>query len=92
MNNVEKAVDLLVNQGLSLSEGELAVRLDTSGSAVRKVISRVRRKGYAVYLNGGKKDSRGRTGASRYRVGTPTRKMIASFYNIFGHGEAFHSK
>ena len=83
MSKVLKAVDLLVNQGLELTEGELSVRLNTSGDAVRSIVSRVRRSGYPVYLNSGSKDSRGRTRASRYRFGSATRAMVRSFYGSY---------
>lgn len=82
MSKKAKAIDLLVNQGLALTEGELATRLNTSGDAVRSIISQVRRTGYAVYKNVGTLDSRGRRRASRYRVGTPTKNMIASYYKF----------
>ena len=80
MSKVRKAVDLLVNQGLELTEGELSVRLNTSGDAVRSIISRVSREGFPVYLNAGSKDARGRTRASRYRFGSATRAMVRNFY------------
>ena len=67
MSNVQKVKDLLVTQGLTLTEGELANRLNTSGNSVRAIVSRVRRQGFPIYLNAGSKDSRGRTLAARYR-------------------------
>jgi predicted ArsR family transcriptional regulator len=79
-----KAIDLLVNKGMALTEGELAARLNTSGDAVRSIISQVRRAGYAVYKNAGTKDARGRTRAARYRVGAPTKAMVAAYYTVFG--------
>ena len=84
MSKVQKATDLLVSQGLELTEGELAVRLNTSGDAVRSVISNVRRSGFPIYKNTGTKDIRGRVRASRYRFGSPTRAMVANYYNEFG--------
>ena len=84
MSKRDKAISLLVDQGLTLTEGELANRLGTSGSGARSVVSQVRRKGYAVYLNQGTLDSKGRRRASRYRVGTATKAMIASFFENGG--------
>lgn len=80
MTQVSKAIDLLAKQGLSLTEGELAHRLGTSGDAVRSIISQVRRAGYPVYCNKGGVDAKGRQRKSRYRVGSPTRAMIAAYY------------
>ena len=85
MSKVQKATDLLVSQGLELTEGELAVRLNTTGDAVRSVISNVRRAGFPIYKNTGTKDSRGRVRTSRYRFGTPTRAMVAGYYSLFDH-------
>jgi biotin operon repressor len=80
MTKVSKAIDLLAKQGLSLTQGELAHRLGTSGDAVRSIISQVRRQGYPVYCNEGGKDTQGRQRKSRYRVGSPTKQMIATYY------------
>lgn len=84
MKKIDKAIDLLVNKKLALTEGELAMRLNTSGDAVRSIISNVRRKGFAVYKNAGTKDAQGRIRASRYRVGTPTKAMVAAFFKSQG--------
>lgn len=80
MSKVSKAIDLLAKQGLSLTQGELAQRLGTSGDAVRSIISQVRRKGYPVYCNEGGTDAQGRQRKSRYRVGSATKAMVASYY------------
>ena len=80
MTKVSKAIDLLAKQGLSLTQGELAHRLGTSGDAVRSIISQVRRQGYPVYCNEGGKDTQGRQRKSRYRVVSPTKQMIATYY------------
>jgi transcription initiation factor IIE alpha subunit len=84
MTKIAKAMDLLVNKKMELTEGELAVRLNTSGDAVRSIVSQIRRKGYAVYKNAGTKDAQGRTRAARYRVGTPTKAMVVAYYTIVG--------
>jgi len=84
MTKKEKAIELLVNQGLELSEAELATRLATSGSTVRSIVSSIRREGFAIYKNEGKITSKGVRGASRYRHGAPTRSMVAAFYQTFG--------
>jgi len=79
-----KAIDLMVNKGLALTEGELANRLNTSAAGARGVIRQVRAEGYAVYKNKGTKDAQGRTRAARYRVGAPTKAMVAAYYAVFG--------
>ena len=80
MTKLSKAIDLLAKQGLSLTQGELALRLQTTGDSVRSIISQVRRKGYAVYCNEGGFDSKGRQRKSRYRVGSATKAMVAAYY------------
>jgi Mn-dependent DtxR family transcriptional regulator len=80
MTKVSKAIDLLAKQGLTLTQGELAQRLQTTGDSVRSIISQVRRKGYPVYCNEGGFDSKGRQRKSRYRVGKASREMVAAYY------------
>jgi len=36
--------------------------------------------GHAVYLNTGTKDNRGRVRASRYRIGAPSKAVVAAGY------------
>jgi len=50
------------------------------------VIQNIRFDGYAVYLNEGKTDSRGRTRASKYRLGTPSRAVVAAGYRALASG------
>lgn len=84
MTKIAKLTNLLVDRQLELTEGEIATRLNTTGDSVRSMISQLRRQGHAVYLNEGTKDTRGRVRASRYRVGTPTKAMVAAYYTLVG--------
>lgn len=84
MTKKEKAVDLLVKRGLSLTEGELAQRLNTTGSTVRSIVSSIRREGFCIYKNEGRVNAKGQKTPSRYRHGAPTRSMVAAFYQTFG--------
>lgn len=84
MTKKDKAVELLVNRKLSLTEGELAQRLSTTGSSVRSIISSMRREGFCIYKNEGRINSKGQKTPSRYRFGTPSRAMVAAFYQTFG--------
>ena len=82
MTQVEKVVTIL--QTGPQSEAQLALRLRTSRNAVRSAISKARRSGTCIYLNPGKFGSKGRKLASTYRIGTPTREMIAVAYTFMG--------
>lgn len=84
MTKKEKAVELLVNRKLSLTESELAQRLSTTGSSVRAIVSSIRRDGFCIYKNDGRINSKGQKTPSRYRFGSPTRSMVAAFYQTFG--------
>ena len=44
------------------------------------VVSALRMKGFPIYLNQGTKDYRGRVRASKYRLGSPSRAVIAAGY------------
>lgn len=69
--------------GEKLTEGEMKVRFGVGNPSA--TVSYLRQQGYAVYLNAGTKDSRGRVRASRYRLGTPTKAVIAAGYRALSH-------
>ncbi len=48
MSKQFRLYNLLVQQKLSLSEGQLAQRLGTTGDAVRSMVSRVRKSGFNI--------------------------------------------
>lgn len=84
MTKVEKAIEILKNHQDGVAVGSLKAALKTTDSGVRATISRVRREGFAVYLNEGKLDSRGRQLSAKYRIGAPTREMVATYYAVMG--------
>ena len=64
--------------GEKLTAGEIKTRFGIANP--RSAVSALRMKGYAVYLNEGTLDDRGRRRASRYKLGKPMRKVIAAGY------------
>jgi|TARA_B100001094_G_scaffold315387_1_gene355327 hypothetical protein len=64
--------------GEELSAGQLKSRFQVGNPTA--TVSSLRMKGYPIYLNTGSKDSRGRAGVSKYRLGTPSRAVIAAGY------------
>jgi ribonuclease I len=64
--------------GEKLTAGEIKNRFNIANP--RAAVSALRMKGYAVYLNEGTLDERGRRRASRYKIGTPMRKVVAAGY------------
>lgn len=83
MTKVSKAADLFTS-GVTMTEGELATRLNTTRVGARGVVRTLRSKGYAIFLNAGTMDERGRQRQSRYRLGTATRAMTAAAYEAMG--------
>ena len=83
MTKVSKAADLFTS-GVTMTEGELAVRLNTTRVGARGVVRALRQKGYSIYLNKGTLDAQGRQRQSRYRLGTATRAMVAAAYAQVG--------
>jgi hypothetical protein len=84
MTQVNKAIEVLEAHPEGVAMGTLANRIGTTMDGVRAVVSQVRKAGYAVYANEGKLDSRGRQLATRYRIGTPTKAMVAHYFNSVG--------
>jgi len=64
--------------GEELTPKQIASRFNVAN--VNAVINSLRMEGYPIYLNAGKKGSDGTRLAARYRLGTPTRKVIAAGY------------
>ena len=64
--------------GEKLTAGEIKNRFGIANP--RSAVSALRMKGYAVYLNEGSLDERGRRRASRYKLGKPMRKVVAAGY------------
>lgn len=64
--------------GEKLTAGEIRSRFGIKNA--RSAVSSLRMDGYAVYLNQGTLDERGRRRASRYKIGAPMRKVVAAGY------------
>ena len=71
-----------LKEGNEVSGKQFAARFGASLSTVAARVSELRREGYVIY-NNRKTDSRGRT-TFKYRLGTPTRKVIAAGYQAVG--------
>lgn len=75
--NSQKASALkALSTGKNLTAAQLASRHNVTSTS--EVIRQLRADGYAVYTN---TDSSGKT---TYRLGTPSRSMIAAAYNLSG--------
>ena len=68
--------------GKAVSGKQFAARYNTSVTTVGARISELRREGFAIYMNK-KTDSQGRT-ASFYKIGAPTRRVVAAGYKALG--------
>lgn len=77
---VTKSARLLsaLQSGEKLTAGEIKTRFGIANP--RSAVSALRMKGYPVYLNEGTLDERGRRRTSRYKLGSPMRKVIAAGY------------
>jgi predicted ArsR family transcriptional regulator len=82
MTKHERILKVLGSVGPSNSgytAGQLAGLVDTTVPSVRARISELRRSGYAVYANTRAKDNK-----TFYRLGKPSREMVAQAYAVFG--------
>ena len=62
--------------GYDFTPNQLATRLGTSEKAVRKIVNELRLDGYPIYKNN-KKTSYFGDNITVYRLGTPSREMVA---------------
>jgi predicted ArsR family transcriptional regulator len=83
MTNTVRVLEAL-KSGEQLTAKQISARFGIANA--RATISALRSEGYAIYLNE-HKDTKGRT-TSKYRLGTPSRKVIAAGYKALG-AEAF---
>lgn len=76
-------------EGRSLSSTQLVNQYRVTN--YRKVISNLRSKGYVIYSN--REASNGQVGRPRtsYRLGTPTKSMMATVFALFG-AQAFSGR
>ena len=65
--------------GASFSPAQLAQIAGTTQHTVRARVSQLRKDGHAVYSNARKTD-----GKTVYRLGTPSREMVAMAYAVMG--------
>lgn len=70
-----------LKSGEQLTANQIAARYSVGNP--HEVIRSLREKGYAIYLNECI-NSRGET-TQKYRLGKPSRKMVAAAYAVFGN-------
>ena len=76
MSLYSKVFNTLVTEGRQATAKQMGAWYVASAATVAARVSDIRSAGYAVYANQ-KTDSKGRT-STFYRVGTPTRAMVAA--------------
>ena len=76
-----RLTEALLN-GEQLTVPQMAARFDIANPTA--VISNIRFAGYAVYANS-RKNSKGQS-VTRYRIGTPSRKVVAAGYRALAEG------
>jgi predicted ArsR family transcriptional regulator len=78
MTNSQRILKVL-QSGQGYTSGQLAGLVGTTKPGVRARVSELRREGHAVYAN-----TRSSDGKTFYRLGTPSRQMVAAAYAMFG--------
>ena len=76
MSLYSKVFNTLVTEGRQATAKQMGAWFGASASTVAARVSDLRSAGYAVYANK-KTDTKGRT-STFYRVGTPTKAMVAA--------------
>lgn len=87
MENIMSQKQNLINAftaGEELSAKQIAVRFNVANPTA--LVSSLRMEGFPVYLNQGTKDARGRVRASKYRLGTASRAVVAAGYKALAQG------
>jgi len=79
MTNTARVLEVL-QTGEALTAKQIGARFKIANP--RATISALRSEGYAIYLNQ-HKDTKGRV-TSKYRIGKPTRKIVAAGYKALG--------
>ena len=69
--------------GKELTAGEISNQFGVKNPTA--MVSSLRQQGFPIYLNEGSRDSRGRSRASRYRLGTASRAVISAGYKALSH-------
>lgn len=79
MNQAAKLLNILEG-GETLTAKQIRNRVGAKNPY--EIVRLLREKGYAIYANE-RKNSKGEV-KNFYRLGTPTRSMVASYYRIYG--------
>lgn len=82
MTKYERILKVLESTGPSKSGytvAQLAGLVKTTPASVRARVAEMRADGYAIYAN-----TRSRDGKTFYRMGSPSRAMVAQAYAMFG--------
>ncbi len=82
MTSLKSKILSSLKEGNEVSAKQFAARFKTSVTTVGARVSELRREGYAIY-NNRHTDSQGRT-TMKYRIGTPSRKVVAAGYAALG--------
>tara|TARA_R100001369_G_scaffold49675_1_gene76427 strand:- start:493 stop:747 length:255 start_codon:yes stop_codon:yes gene_type:complete len=83
MVSLKSKILVALKSGKAVSGKQFAARHNTSVTTVSARVSELRREGFAIY-NNKKTDSQGRS-AFFYRIGKPTRAVIAAGYKALGN-------
>lgn len=82
INMLKERILKVLKSGRQYTPAQLAGLTGTSEDSIRPRISELRSEGFAIYTNSTK------NGKTAYRLGTPSRKMVAAAYALYG-SEAF---
>jgi predicted ArsR family transcriptional regulator len=83
MSNKQRVLNVLLS-GQTLTAKQIASRFGVANPTA--LVSSLRMTGYPIYLNEGTKDERGRVRASKYRLGTASKEVIAAGYRARAMG------
>ena len=73
----------VLKSGRQFTPAQIAGLVGTSEDSIRPRISELRSEGFAIYTNSTK------NGKTAYRLGTPSRRMVAAAYAVLG-SDAFN--
>ena len=76
--SIQSSVLKTLKSGRQFTAGQMAGLFNTTESTVAARISELRAQGYSIYSNTAK------NGKTAYRLGTPSRRMIAAAYAAAG--------
>lgn len=76
--SIQNSVLKTLKSGRQFTAGQLAGLFGTTEDTVQARISELRAKGYSIYSNTAK------NGKTAYRLGTPSRRMVAAAYAAMG--------